>query len=198
MYLIWKLSFVGIINSFNLSPSQSSAFYSSSLYMPHISLLGPSSPTVIMNIPGNGFELTKKSLEDNSGVDHSASSIDCGRNINDQVDSNALGLMDLPDYAKNDLPSSSSSLMFSSPLIALQSSESQSALTQPTTVLPPVSTFLLPNFRDQGWWDRLERLKSNTKDTSDCECYDMEQQREYSNRSNSPSTLTSLPASLSN
>jgi len=193
-----------------MSPhSQSSAFYTSSIYMPHIGLLGPSSPTVIMSVSGTGLETSaKKSLEEpQTGVGHIISSIDCGRII-DQVDSNqTLNLMEIAAYTKSDQTPSEQSLN-SSLMLSSQSSESQHNLTSntsssapttttTTTVLPPVSTFLLPNFRDQNWWDRnLDRLKNNTKDTNDCDCYATEE-REY-NRSASPSTLTTLPASLSN
>ncbi len=190
-----------------MSPhSQSSAFYTSSIYMPHIGLLGPSSPTVIMSVSGTGLETSKKSLEDpQTGVGHIISDIDCGRII-DRLDTNSsLNLMDMTAYTKSD-PTSSSSLN-SSLMLSSQSSESQhnltpitstsSATTTTTTVLPPVSTFLLPNFRDQIWWDRnLDKLKNNTKDTNDCECYATDE-REY-NRSASPSTLTTLQTSLSN
>lgn len=178
--------------------------------MPSIGLIGPSSPTVIMSVSQTGLDSTKKSLEEPShqSVGHIISGIDCGRII-DQLDStSALNLMDITamtSFIKSepicDPTSSSSSLMLNS-----QSSESQHIMTSlstlgvnttTTTVLPPVSTFLLPNFRDQNWWDRnLDRLKTNTKDSNDCECYAPEE-REY-NRSTSPSTLTTLPASLSN
>jgi hypothetical protein len=191
----------GIINSFNMSPSQSSAFYTSSLYMPHIGILGPSSPTVIMSVAGSGLENAKKSLQEPTtgvtgvtGVTHIMSGIDCGRMIDPNIDStNALHMMDISAYPKSDCPSS----LLSWSLLTAQSSESQQTSTTSSTVLPPVSTFLLPSFRDHGWWsDRLDRLKSNTKDSSDCDCYGGEE-REY-NRSASPSTLTTLQTSLSN
>jgi hypothetical protein len=166
-----------------------------------------------MSVSGTGLETAKKSLEESqTGVGHIISGIDCGRII-DQIDSNTalnpLNLMEMTTYTKSDHNSATSSLTSSLLLSShSQSSESQhnltsmtstsAATTTTTTVqLPPVSTFLLPNFRDQNWWDRnLDRLKNNTKDANDCECYATEE-REY-NRSASPSTLTTLPASLSN
>ena len=169
--------------------------------MPSLGVLGPNSPTVIMSVSGTGLETNKKCLEEQTSVSHLISGIDCGRII-DPLDSASLNLMDvssMTSFIKSEPicdPTSSSPLL---------SSESQHNYTftsltgssSTTTVLPPVSTFLLPNFRDQNWWDRnLDRLKTNTKDSDDCECYAPDE-REYS-RSSSPSTLTTLPASLSN
>jgi hypothetical protein len=188
------------------SQSQSPAFYPSSLYMPSIGLLDPSSPTVIMSVSGAGLDATKKSVADEqqsqTSVGHMMSGIDCGR-IADPLDPShqtGLTLMDLTSmtsFIKSDPmcdPTSSSSPFDS------QHHHMMTSLSGPTatTVLPPVSTFLLPNFRDQNWWaDRhIDRLKMNTKDPNDCECYAPDE-REY-NGSTSPSHATTLPASLSN
>ncbi|XP_054168035.1 uncharacterized protein LOC128965377 [Oppia nitens] len=195
-----------IINSYNLSPSsQSSAFYSS-FYMPSLGLLDPSSPTVIMNVSGTDIEGTKKSLEEQQiSMGHTISSIDCGRII-DSLDTNSgLNLMDvtsMTSFIKSepmcDPISSFSSLLHSSEsTLTTMSNTSPVSTMSNTTVLPPVSTFLMPNFRDQNWWDRnLDKLKNNSKDMNDCDCYAPDE-REYI-QSSSSSTLTSLPASLSN
>ena len=150
--------------------------------MPSIGLLGPSSPTVIMSVSGTtGLENSKKSLEETqTSVGHMISGIDCGRII-DPLDSNSsLNLMDMTtmtSFIKSDPicdPTSSSPLLLSSDShhVMTTLNNLSAANTTTTTVLPPVSTFLLPNFRDQNWWDRnLDRLKTNTKDVNDCECY---------------------------
>ncbi|CAG2102187.1 unnamed protein product [Medioppia subpectinata] len=203
----------GIISSYNMSPtaqSQSSAFYPSSLYMPSIGLLDPSSPTVIMSVSdgGGGLE-AKKSVEEQqhlqhlqqqqqspqTSIGHMISGIDCGRIIDPMESGNGLTLMDLTSmtsFMKSESigdPISSSS---SSPL--LLSNESHHIMTSfagtplaphmtttASTVLPPMSTFLLPNFRDQNWWNdrHIDRLKTNAKqEGNDCECYAPEE-REY-------------------
>jgi len=200
----------GIINSYNMSPnSQSSAYYPTSLYMPSIGLLDPSSPTVIMNVSGTELEANKRSLEESQiSLGHTISGIDCGR-IVDSLDSNSgLNLMDLSSMTSFIKSNPTCDPISSSLLHSIESHHTMTSLSNAspidsmttTTVLPPVSTFLLPNFRDQNWWDRnLDKLKSNTKDMNDCECYAPEE-REYSS-STSPSTLTTtttLPASLSN
>ena len=167
--------------------------------MPSLGILGPSSPTVIMSVSGTGLETTKKCLEEpQTSVGHLISGIDCGRII-DPLDTTSLNLMDvssMTSFIKSDPncdPTSSSPLLSSESHYTFTSLTGSSlSSTSTTTVLPPVSTFLLPNFRDQNWWDRL---KTNTKDSNDCECYAPDE-REY--RSSSPSTLTTLPASLSN
>lgn len=115
-------------------------------------------------------------------------SMDCGR-IVDQTGS-GLGLMDIASYPKNDQsdpPSSNSSLL-----------TSHNYESQGLTVLPPVSTFLYPSFRDQGsWWDRVDVKNIVNKDVNDCNCYGNDES-EYNRSSSSPSALTSLPTSLSN
>lgn len=146
-------------------------------------------------MPVTGNETSKKSSEELlTSVGHSISGIDCGRLI-DPLDTSSLNLMDvssMTSFIKSDLgcDPTSSSLMLTSDG---QNSFTSLSGTTTTQVLPPVSTFL---FRDQ-WWDRnFDRLKNNTKDANDCECYAPDE-REYS-RTTSPSTLTTLPASLSN
>lgn len=59
----------------------------------------------------------------------------CGRVSLTQLDSGSTSLIDLSDQLMPSLYDNSNSSGTS------------------TTVLPPVSTFLLPSFRDSGWWN---------------------------------------------
>ncbi|XP_015791145.1 uncharacterized protein DDB_G0283357 [Tetranychus urticae] len=154
-----------------------------------------------------------------SGVGHDMG-IECGR-LNDDISSTGFGglLMDLNPYIvnKSDPPFFSSSSSFISSTNESQHVQHHLSYTNssPTnhTVLPPVSTFLIPSLRDHSWWgsDRSMMIKQTNPYATDllpvnnlmetdhrhqdlnCEsldCGDEEKgEREYSR---SPSTLTSL------
>lgn len=137
-----------------------------------------------INDGNNGSNKTLSSLL-GGGIGHDMG-IECGRLIDQlESASTGFGglLMDLNPCTvntinnKSDLPLSSSFL--SSSLSSLTSSPSSSTSSSPSlsstanfiaseshpnhlnqssgnTVLPPVSTFLLPNLRDHTWWDRMK------------------------------------------
>jgi hypothetical protein len=152
----------------------------------HFGFFGPGNhqPVIMNNLGASESDDVSKSL---SGMGHDMV-IDCGR-LMDQADSttssSSFGILtDLNSYSVNKSdPSSTFNFI---------NSESQ-VTTESNTVLPPVSTFLLPN-----WWDRSKSYGSNYSnkmDTTDqsCESLDCVEDK-TENEHNSTLTLASLTA----